>query len=466
MGERRGNLDPLRTSSYLFIRSQRKFQLRPSFHKWENPQPREIPSSVRVESGGAFNNTVDSKMNFRAQLLVAFFLVGADVASSAPLLPEKIAYQKASTQQVIPFRDGVLVECDYYAADSVMYAQFDQKETSILKIDGIQRLLDVEPSSEGVLLFGLNEIDGQVTCSLVRESAAGGRAVIDLPEGLRCLRGEIQHTNIPRLIGTNDAAALMLGDEVHWLDKAWHSRRLPKVPQFHDEFVPKTFGDTHFLDGTTLYAGWDHGEWGGMLAALDLSDTDSKWVHLSGKPLGDTTGIPQNNPIHSIISPKKGEIWVATGLAHLGGTWRGLHHRDSVGKWHTLIDGESEDDRGSMKLPFPSSIQGIATDNSGQIYVLAGEVGVLRLTNGRMDRLIDHNFFSHSSDRGDHTVGCDPSTLGIARNGDVFVSTNSFGVLAFRKEADGWTARQIEIKKRDNKPSFQTGDHIRKSSPR
>lgn len=390
-------------------------------------------------------------MKLRAQLSVAFFLVGTGVAYSAPLLPEKIAYQEGSTQQVVPFRDGVLVECDFYAAEPVMYAQFDQKETSPLKLDGIQRLLDVELGVEGILLFGLNEIDDQVTCSLIRESATGGRTIIDLPEGLRHLRGEIQHADIPRLIATNDAAALIVKDEVHWLDKEWHSRKLPKVPQFYDEFKPETFGSAHFLDGTTLYAGWDQGEWGGMLAAIDLRDTDAKWVHLSGKPVGDTTGIPQNTPIHSIISPKKGEIWVATGLAHMGGTWRGLHHRNAAGKWHTLIDGDFEDDRGSTKLPSPSSIQGIASDSAGQIYVLAGEVGVLRLTKGRMDPLIEHNFFSHSSARKDggfaYTVGSYPEAVAIARNGDIFVSTNCFGVLAFRKKADSWTARQIEIKK-------------------
>lgn len=170
-------------------------------------------------------------------------------------------------------------------------------------------------------------------------------------------------------------------------------------------------------------------------------------MHLSGKPAGDSSGIPQNNPIHSIISPKKGEIWVATGLAHMGGTWRGLHHRDVEGKWHTLIDGDFEDDRRSTQLPSPSSIQGIAFDHTGQLYILAGEVGVLRLTKGRVQPFIKHNFFSHSSDRGDYIVGCYPSALGVARNGDVFVSTNSFGVLAFRKDGDNWTARQITLKR-------------------
>jgi hypothetical protein len=390
-------------------------------------------------------------MNIRAHLLLAFLVVGAGAASSKPLLPEEIAYQEASTQQVIPFRDGVLVESDHCVADSVMYARFDEKETTAFKVEGIQYLLDVEPNSKGLLFFGLNEIDDQVSCSLIRESDTEKRRTIELPMDLRHLGEDlvkIQPSEIPRLIRTNNAAALIVSDEIHWFDKEWHSRKLPKVPQFYREFKPETLGDSRFLDGTTLYAGWDHGEWGGMLASLDLGDAGAKWVHLSGRPGGDDSGIPQNSPVHSIISPKEGEIWVATGLAHMGGTWRGLHHRVAEGKWHTLIDGDFEDDRGSAKLPSPSSIQGIAFGHTGQLYILAGEVGILRLKEGGMETLIEHNFFGHSSDRGDYTVGCYPSALGIARNGDVFVSTNSFGVLAFRRSDDQWTAHQITLNKR------------------
>jgi hypothetical protein len=389
-------------------------------------------------------------MNLRAAYSIALLIAGTYAALAEPLLPENIAYQEASTQQVIPYKDGVLVESDHYAAASVMYAQFDRKETSTFKIDEIQHLLDVEPSSEGFLFLGLSEVDEQVRCSLISESVTQNRVAIDLPEALRHLGqdGEkIEPSEIPRLIKTNNVAALIVSDEIHWLDKTWHSRKLPKVPQFYKEFKPETFGGAHYLDGTTFYAGWDHGEWGGMLASIDLSEEDAKWVHLSGKPVGDNSGIPQNSPIQSIISSKKGDIWVATGLAHMGGTWRGLYHRHAEGKWHTFIDGDFDEDRGSTKLPSPSSVQGIAYDHSGQLYILAGEIGVVRLTKGGIDPLINHNFFSHSSDRGDYTVGCYPSALGVARNGDVFVSTNSFGVLAFRKIGDNWTASQITLKK-------------------
>ena len=393
-------------------------------------------------------------MNLRAVYSIILLIAGTYAALAEPLLPENITYQEASTQQVIPYKDGVLVESDHYAAASVMYAQFDRKETSTFKIDEIQHLLDVEQSPKGHLFFGISEINEQMKCSLISESATQNRDAIDLPEKLRGFGkdGEkIEPSEIPRLIKTNHAAALIVNDEIHWLDKAWHSRKLPKVSQFYKEFKPRTFGKARYLDGTTLYAGWDHGEWGGMLASIDLSNEDAKWVHLSGKPVGDNSGIPQNNPIQSIISPKQGDIWVATGLAHMGGIWRGLHHRDADGKWHTFIDGDFENDRGSTRLPSPSSIQGIAHDHNGELYILAGEVGVLRLTKGSIEPFIAHNFFSHSSAREEdgfaYTVGCYPSALGVARNGDVFVSTNSFGVLAFRKNGNNWTASQITLKK-------------------
>jgi hypothetical protein len=386
-------------------------------------------------------------MRCRNLILITFIAGSTGAALSDPLLPEKIAYQEASTQQVIPFRDGVLVESDNYAADSVMYAQFDAKETSTFKIEGIQHMLDVEPSSAGVLFLGFNEVDDKVIPALIEEMAIDSRRSITVPEELQRIAGDPQSSNIPHLFGTNNAVAAIAGDKVYWLDKDWHSRNLPQVPQFYDEFKPKAFGDVRFLDGTTLYAGWDHGEWGGMLASIDLSVESSKWILLSRKPAGDDSGIPENNPVHTIMSPSKGHIWVATGSAHMGGAWRGLHHRDPEGKWHTLIDGEFADDRGKLKFPIPSSIEGLASDREGRAYILAGEAGVFCLGASGLERIIEHDFFSHSSDRGGYTVGSYPLALGIARNGDIFVSTNSFGVLAFRKKGDSWTARQITLNK-------------------
>lgn len=386
-------------------------------------------------------------MNARALLVLAAFAPAfLNQVHAAPLLPEELAYQETSTQQVIAYRDGVVVESEGTPADRVRYARFDAKETERLAVEGIELLFDAERSPHGILFLGLQDKKMVV----IKETGDRKRQVLGVPEAFHPRFIEDLEPSVrPLLIPTNQEAAAITGDVVWWKEKEWRSRKLPKVPQFYDEFQPVEFGNAHFLDGTTLYAGWDRGEWGGMLASIDLSSDNAQWVHLSGKPNSDT-GIPENQPVHTILSSSPGHLWVATGLAHLGGTWRGLHHRDPSGKWRTLIDGDPEKDRSKLKLPVPSSIEGLAADHKGRVYILAGAAGVFRVDESGLERLFAHDFFSHTSHREDYTVGSYPSDLAIARNGDVFVSTNNFGILAFRKQGGDWSARQITLHQSDS----------------
>ena len=383
-------------------------------------------------------------MNPRALLvLVTSVPTLLSQTNATPLLPENLPYQETSIQHVIPYRDGVLVESADSPADRVRYARFEAKETETVAVEGVELLFDAEQSADGVLFLGLQ--DNKMV--LVRETADRKRSTLDVPEAFhpRFLE-DLEPSVRPHLIPTTHEVAAIAGDVLWWKDKEWRNRKLPKVPQFYHEFQPADFGQVHFLEGTTLYAGWNHGEWGGMLASLDLSADGAQWVHLSGKPTGDA-GIPKNEPVQAILSPSPGHLWVATGLAHLGGSWCGLHHRDPSGKWVTLIDADPEKDRSKLKFPVPSSIEGLASDHDGRIYILAGAAGVFRPGEAGLERLFAHDFFSHASNRGDYLAVSYPSDLAIARNGDLFVSTNSFGVLAFRKKDGKWSARQITLNK-------------------
>lgn len=386
-------------------------------------------------------------MNGRLLHLIAFATAttGAGAAAPNPLLPDRLEYQGVHTRQVIPFRDGVLVECGDEGTDSVLYAQFDAKQLTPFRIEGMQHLLDVERSAKGVLFLGLKD---ERVVMMMEETAEGKRQALPLPDEFHPqLLEEFRQSNLPKLMATNHKAAVITGDVVWWLaaGKQWKHRKLPEVPRFYHEFRPAHFGSDQYLEGTTLYAGWDHGEWGGMLASIDLGIEGAKWVHLSGKAVPDPAGIPQNVPVHSILSPTPGHLWVATGLAHMGGAWRGLHHRDPQGKWHTSIDGEFGEDRGALRLPVPSSLEGLAADREGQVYLLASDAGIFRLTKEGIDPVVECSFTGHLSDRGGYIVGSHPNDLGISRTGDLYVSTNAFGVLAFRKTGEAWSARQITL---------------------
>jgi|GEM_PF-2533946 len=390
-------------------------------------------------------------MNHRTFIILTAFLAGSVCeVYSAPLLPEKLAYQVAPIQQVIPYRDGVIVKAHDIEADNVMFARFDAKETTPVEVEGMQLVFDAEQTADGVVFLGLQ---GKKIV-VVKETAGGERHAVTVPNEFHPqFLEDLGPSTRPLLIPTNNEIAAIAGDVVWWLNKEWKSRKLPQAPPFYRDFKPGNMGEVHYLDGTTLYAGWDKGEWGGMLASIDLSAPDPVWHHLSGKVAGDTSGIPHNNPVTSIVSLGGGNIWVATGLAHMTVTLRGLYHRDPHGKWHTLIDGELDDDWGKLKLPVASPIEALAVNHAGKLYILASQAGIFRLGKTKLEPLFKHDFFSHSSElkdniMGSFTVCCYPSSLGLSRNGDIFISTNNFGVLAFREVDGKWSGHQITLNKR------------------
>lgn len=388
-------------------------------------------------------------MNIRHHFLsiATILTVLTSAALAEPLLPENIVYQDTRTQQVTPYKDGVLVESDGHAADFVMYAQYGEKETKPVEIDGLQLIFDAEKTSKGILYLGM--ADKKI--AIIEETTDGKRSALPVPEAFHPRYSEdLAPSTRPLLIACNHRAAAVAGKTVWWLDKEWNSKELPGVPKFHHAFRSTDFGEKHYyLEGTTLYVGWNHGEWGGALASIDISKEDPKWIKLSEKATANNAGVPQRMPIHSIISPSPGHLWVAAGLAHLSGHWRGLYHRDTKGKWHTLVDGEFDDDRGPKKDLNKSCIQGIAGGPDGKIYILGGNTGIYKLDNGEIEQVIKHDFFEHSSqcEGEEFVIGCYPESIGISKGGDIYVTTNCFGILAFRKKGDTWTVQQITLHK-------------------
>jgi len=392
-------------------------------------------------------------MKFHILLLLTTLVTGGGTAFCEPVLPENLAEQKASTQKLTPHQDGMLVESDpIYAPARYMFARFEATEMSAMKIDGIESLLDVEKGASGRIFLGLVEpTEGVLKFVISGEMADAKLRSLPIPEEFDAILAKDEPGIGLRLIGTTHEAAAIIDDVVWWLDKTWKKRKLPKVPKFHDEFLSDEPYSAHwFLDDTILYGGWNHGEWGGALASIDLGAADSTWVQLSGKPIKDDSGIPENDPVQSIVSARQGELWVATGSSHMGGTWRGLYHREPSGKWQTLIHGDSGEDSGELK-PFISAIDALALDREGSLFLLAGSAGIYRMKDSALEPVIAYDFHSHLFDQDDYTIGSTPSEIAVARNGDIFVSTNCLGILAFRKTSNQWHGKQIVFPKQQDK---------------
>lgn len=359
-------------------------------------------------------------------LLVILMLAGLPLAHAATQVDLNLDSRDEMTSifKLIPYRDAVIVVSYNFSTMTqyVKLADFSSKKTSALQNDGMDKILDAETFTDGVFFLGMRSNK----LMLISETRAGKVMTIEVPnQFLTVAPKDI------RLIPTSNKAAMITGNTLWWFEEEWKSCVIPETPQFYHEFKPMPLGNVQFLHGSILYVGWNKGEWGGMLSSIDLKQKQPKWLHLSGKENGDSSGVPGNEPILEIISPNGNDIWVTAGTDHLDGMSRGIYHRDSKEKWKILIDGERYIDRGLITPSPRNLIRSLACDPHGAIYVLAGDT----VFNVRKDSLAAIVEISVKVGYG--------GAMAVSKTGDIFISTGGFGVLAFRKEGNNWQGKQI-----------------------
>jgi hypothetical protein len=177
-----------------------------------------------------------------------------------------------------------------------------------------------------------------------------------LPEALRASTAPLT------LAADPGSLVLLASDRLHRLrGTTWTSVAVGAPPR------ELRGGPAHtLLAGDRLYLGWDSGEWGGTLLVLDAST--GQW----------SVGPHAGTPVHDIVRAPDGVVWVATGLAHLGGR-RGALHRHDAASWTTVVAtnvAQHEQNQG-WNLP-PDSFQSIAFAADGTLHVLTGTLGVVR----------------------------------------------------------------------------------------
>lgn len=350
---------------------------------------------------------------------------------------------------LLPYRDGVLG-----LGPGLRFMKYDSKAAETFTVAGVRLVTSAEQVAGSMLFLGLDG-EGEKVGLVLAEEGAGGKDVrmIPLPRELQGSQlVDFEEEFFPCLLASSQRKALVTINAptreftVWWLEgKEWKSRKLPKVPKFSAEFEPQKIGGRRYLLGDTLFTGWDEGEWGGMLASIDLKDEKAQWIHLSGKKKGDTTGIPENQPVQKLHSTDGRSLWVATGLDRSNDTWSGLSSRGPDGRWSNSIRTEIKDASGPFSLPDYVSFGTAAADAQGKVYLLGLGAGIFRVEDQAIARVMDYPFtLTHDSDTSG--VVCNPLDMAIAKQGDIFVSTNAFGILAFHKEGEVWKGRQILVK--------------------
>lgn len=126
-----------------------------------------------------------------------------------------------------------------------------------------------------------------------------------------------------------------------------------------------------FVRGRWLLA-YSRGEWGGALRSVG---EDGAVTELDPK---------DDLPVNGIAVARDGRIFVGTGLAHLDGLSAHVGFLDAEWRWTTLARVDNYGKRNVAWNLEPDSLQGIALDERGRLYLLTGSHGVVRVEGGKL----------------------------------------------------------------------------------
>lgn len=373
------------------------------------------------------------KRQMTARLFIAAFVLPTFAASAEPLFPDGLKQQAAPVTRLLSYREGVLIGGD----GDPFFANFETLRAVPFRVEGLSKILGSEQTGSGHAFLGTAED----RLKLVIEAGDGKRDLIALPVEIERLAPA--GPQVPRLIPSTGRAALMSSGVLWWReDNAWKSLKLPPVPRFDPAFHPEGSRESHFLLGDILFAGWAKGEFGGLLAAIDVTAGEPRWRN-SGREIPHVIpGLARYLPVLSMVSANGSDLWVHSGLSHRGWTRNALSYRNREGLWRHLSDEIREGREGHLGLREGNQIAAVAADAGGRLHLALFPAGI-DLAGKGPEPVLKIGFDQYSKGEGENRVTCYPTGLAIRRQGDIFVATNAFGILAFRKEGEKWKGRQI-----------------------
>jgi hypothetical protein len=273
------------------------------------------------------------------------------------------------------------------------------------------------------------------TGKVVEVATCGGRAVAlcEVDDGLRLLGkqgNKWEDLGLPpeaaRVVAAptlraDRSSLVLLGEDTLFTLAAGGWRRLPLKPRPRVTILPASQAQHVLLAGGKLYLGHDQGEWGGGLLALDVET--GAWEEVR---LGDRGG----RPVTGLRVGPGGTVWVTEGLSHLGLVEGSLHRNDRKG-WRLVCDSSERGGR-DWDLP-PASLDAVAFDGEGRLYLLSGELGVVRREGAGWERLTP-GWPSHAY----------ASCLHVAPSGLLVIGLSDGGVLLVDPDTQG--ARRVALR--------------------
>ena len=229
---------------------------------------------------------------------------------------------------------------------------------------------------------------------------------------------------------------LIATDKITWLasNGDWLETALAQPPLQITNTASPQYG---LLTDGYLYLGYDQGEFGGALLAIPFNPD-------STRPFGPSKQL-SGMRVNTIVQDQSGSVWVTGGLAHMGSKWADIAVVTN-GTLRTLLSehpGESTgQSNGPLRLPKRSDIAGACVTPTGQVLVVAPNVGVLAVSDKLTVVIGEELRVSYKMP--DYSVGSSPVGMICPEDKTILIATRSTGVIEFRTTSPTrYTTRQF-----------------------
>jgi hypothetical protein len=190
---------------------------------------------------------------------------------------------------------------------------------------------------------------------------------------------EVRRASPPPLLCADASSVILLSDtKLFRLDPGgWLTVPLGPRPQIGLEGEGLLQSTHLLLDRERLYAGFDHGEWGGGLLSVDVH-TGEWWTKVA-------KDWDSHLPVCDLAVRPDGTVWAVEGTCHGGLRIGVLSRRDPEEGWNVFCN--SSKDRETNWNLSPTSLEAVAWDTQGRLLLLSVYLGLVRYEEGRWTHL-------------------------------------------------------------------------------
>lgn len=186
-----------------------------------------------------------------------------------------------------------------------------------------------------------------------------------------------------------------------------------------------------YFNNKELYLGFNRGEWGGALYALNIKS--------NGRFSKNISLLAAN--INGITADSKGKMWFSSGLAHMGLRRFGLYSYH-FGKLETVLEGKGVVNKmlseSGIKLPKLTTIDALTITSEDEVLLIAAALGLITINDEKHISYLWKGELDRFYDNPEPNVSTSMSPSGVIQtSSSIFLAMRRLGVIEFERQESG-----------------------------